>query len=64
MTTKNFLILAFIVLITLPLIWVILKASGVPTPSTDGFWRDYLPWAIAFLILIGSSVLINKLKKK
>jgi hypothetical protein len=64
MTTKKFLILAFIVLITLPLIWVILKVSGVPTPSMDNFWRQYLPWAIGSMILIGGSILITKLKKR
>lgn len=58
MTTKSTLIIAFIVLIFLPLLWVILPGHLM------SFWRDFGFWALGFIILVGGALLINKLKKR
>jgi len=61
MNTKGTLIAAMIVLLALPLIWGILKIAGYDMPP--GFFHDFWPWALGFIILVGTAIIIN-LKKK
>lgn len=58
MTTKSTLIIAFIVLIFLPLLWVILPGRVM------SFWYDFGWWVLGFVVIVGGALLINKLKKQ
>lgn len=62
MSTRGIIISSLIVLLALPAIWFVLKVAGLEVP--EGFFRDYWPWALGFVILVGGSILINKYKKR
>lgn len=62
MSTKGIIISSLTVLLALPLIWGVLKVAGID--STAGFFREFWPWALGFVILVGSSIIINLKKKK
>lgn len=63
MTTKGIIMTSLIILSALPLAWVILKFSGAESYLLNGFWPQFGLFALAFVILIGGYILINKYKK-
>jgi hypothetical protein len=64
MSKKGIIILSLIVLLALPLAWLILKFAGAESYLLTGFWGQFWIFAVAFVILVGGSILINNQKNK
>lgn len=61
MSTKGIILASLTVLLALPLVWAVLKVAGLDL--APGFFADFWPWALGFVILMGTAIIIN-LKKK